>query len=306
MRSFLLTATALTALTVPAAAADLAMSYPVKAPPLARFSWTGAYIGANAGMGAGVVDYSETTSVAPGNTTTYYDFQNLTTSTYAAGTVLGYNTASDTASGAIAGGQVGYNYQLDNNVVLGAEADIQWSGISGTAKENFSNTLVDSANVAYIFGSTSTQVLSYGQAGVTERSAGLDYYGTVRARLGYAMGRFLPYLTGGVAYGRTTVEGSTTSQTFVNTLDYTTGAITNSTVRGTVALPSTSEDKWGWTVGGGGEFAIADDWTVKAEYLYMDLGSMDYAYLNSFDSTLHMGSVDTKFHTLRAGVNYKF
>ena len=120
------------------------------------------------------------------------------------------------------------------------------------------------------------------------------------------MDRFLPYFTGGVAYGRTSVDGYTTSQAFVNTLHYTTGAITNSTQRGTVSLPTTSQDKWGWTIGGGGEFAITDDWTVKAEYLYLDLGSMDYAYLNTFDGTVHVGTVDTKFHTLKAGVNYKF
>lgn len=195
----------------PAMAADLAkpQSYPVKAqvvapPPV--FSWTGFYIGANAGYawgsGKGAADY--------------------------------YGLSPD---GWFGGGQVGYNYQFQNNVLIGVEADLQGSDISNSAN------------------------------GVNSK---LDYFGTVRARLGYAYDRFLPYVTGGLAYGKNTI----------NDLGY-----------------SDSNTHVGWTVGGGLEYAITNNWTARAEYLYMDLGKKTYD---------NIGDAGITASTARLGVNYKF
>ena len=100
---------------------------------------------------------------------------------------------------------------------------------------------------------------------------------TVRGRLGYAADRFMPYVTGGAAFSdiRATTPG------FI-------GA---------------TNDKAGWTVGAGLEFAIAGNWTAKAEYLYVDLGK--------FNCGLSCGpfvSDNASFTTslVRAGVNYRF
>src|SRR2546429_650216 len=63
---------------------------------------------------------------------------------------------------------------------------------------------------------------------------------------GYAFDRFLPYFTGGAAFGA--VKGSV------------------------LGFGSFTETKVGWTLGGGLEYAFTDNWTAKLEYLYVDLG----------------------------------
>ncbi|MFG1287468.1 outer membrane protein, partial [Xanthobacter versatilis] len=98
--------------------------------------------------------------------------------------------------------------------------------------------------------------------------------------------RFLPYITGGAAYGKTKISSSYAGDGF-----------------GSLSASSTN---WGWTVGGGVEYAITNNWTFKTEYLYVDLGSTDYAYADGYGYYSYAGTVDTKFHTLKAGVNYKF
>ncbi|MFG1477927.1 outer membrane protein [Xanthobacter sp. V4C-4] len=226
MKRFLLASVALAAFVAPAAAADLATKYPVKAIAAPVFSWTGFYIGANAGYGGDKFNY---------------DLYALT---------VPVASASITSSGWFVGGQLGYNYQFANNVVVGLETDIQWSDISGTVT-----------------------------IGPVSAGSTVDYFGTIRGRLGYALDRFLPYITGGAAYGRTSTD--------VNYLVASVGKATTS---------------WGWTIGGGVEYAITNNWTFKTEYLYVDLGSAN-----------NIGSIggisldnDTKFHTVKAGVNYKF
>jgi len=101
---------------------------------------------------------------------------------------------------------------------------------------------------------------------------------TVRGRLGYAADRFMPFVTGGLALGD--IRASTPG------------------------MATTSTTSAGWTLGGGLEAALSPNWTVKAEYLYIDLGK--------FNCGLNCGgglvTDNVSFHTniLRAGVNYKF
>ncbi len=140
--------------------------------------------------------------------------------------------------GWFAGGQVGYNYQFQNNVLVGLETDIQGGDMTG------------------------------GGNGLTSK---LDYFGTVRARLGYAFDRVLPYVTGGMAYGRNTINayGLDSSNTHV-----------------------------GWTAGAGLEYAMTNNWTARAEYLYTDLGSKAYDNIGT--------DAGVTASTARLGVNYKF
>jgi len=150
-------------------------------------------------------------------------------------------SGSFNTSGALVGGTLGFNYQM-GQVVFGLEGDIDWSNLRGS-----------------------------GTCAGLSCSVRNNWLGTARGRLGYAIDRFMPYVTGGAAFGdiKTSVAGLGDSRT----------------------------TKAGWTVGGGIEAAIAGPWTAKVEYLYVDLGRGGSV----------LGS-DAKFQTniVRAGLNYRF
>jgi outer membrane immunogenic protein len=170
--------------------------------------------------------------------------------------------------GVIGGGQIGYNWQT-GSWVFGLEADIQGSGQKGGWTQNFT--------VLGVTGSSTT-------------SDKLDYFGTVRGRVGYAWDRQLLYFTGGWAYGRETINNTTT-------------------VAGVSVTTTTRNDITdGWTVGGGWEWAFADRWSARIEYLYIDFGS-DSAGSGSGATpggTLTVTTNHLTDNVVRAGLNYKF
>jgi outer membrane immunogenic protein len=166
--------------------------------------------------------------------------------------------ASLNSSGFFGGGQIGYNYQIAN-WVIGIEADLQKSDISG-----------------HLDASVGPVSLSAG--------SDLDWFGTVRGRLGFvAWDRLLIYGTGGWAYGRTS---------------------TNLDVSGFGGAFSFSEDhsKSGWTAGAGLEYAVTNNLSIKGEYMYLDLGRD-----NIFTSP-GIFSIDeeTTAHSFRLGANWHF
>ena len=158
------------------------------------------------------------------------------------------STGGRSVSGGMIGGTVGYNWQM-GQAVFGLEGDLDWTNISGTTA-------------------------AFCALGCTTSNSWL---GTVRGRLGYAIDRFMPYVTGGAAFGdiRATQPGFAASSTNV-----------------------------GWTVGTGVEVALAPQWTAKAEYLYVDLGSFTCGL--SCGNAVAADSVSLRTNLLRAGVNYKF
>ncbi|MEP9354738.1 outer membrane protein [Xanthobacter sp. KR7-65] len=162
-----------------------------------------------------------------------------------------YSYDLGSSNGFFGGLQLGYNYQFVNNVVLGVEADFDWADLG------------------------SDTILVGGPVGGAVVSQNVDYFGTIRARLGYAMDRFLPYITGGAAWAK---------------LNY-------SDPYG-VSYDST---KWGWTAGAGIEYAITNNWTVKAEYLYLGFNDSKTTFFNGDQL-----SVSTDIQTAKVGVNYKF
>lgn len=104
-----------------------------------------------------------------------------------------------------------------------------------------------------------------------------SWLSTVRGRVGYAFDRFLPYITGGLATGDIRAA--------------------------TPGLPGGSATNAGWTVGGGVEIALPGNWSAKAEYLHVDLGS--------FNCGVDCGgapneNVSLRDNVFRAGVNYHF
>ena len=129
--------------------------------------------------------------------------------------------------------------------------------------------------------------------GFTASSASRDgYFGTARARVGVSFDRALLYATGGAAYGNAIAP----NQLVMPTFGY--FGARSGTNGGTML---------GWTVGAGIEYAFTDSVSLKAEYLYSDLGKKTLVYVNPFNG-FPTGLVPTevKTHTIRAGVNYRF
>jgi outer membrane immunogenic protein len=266
-------------------AADMA----VKAPPPAPapvYSWTGWYAGVNAGasMGNANTDFNVSPVLGPAGApfTFAHSFSDR-----------------DYPSGFIGGGQIGYNWQYSPLIVVGLEADIQG------ALEQESATLTNSFND--FGGEVSTQT-------VTSYTTQIDWFGTVRGRIGYLWGNgeVLSYVTGGLAYGEVKINGT-------NTTSFTCFPIgCGSTVTGSLSQAfGHSQVNTGWVLGYGTEGRLATPgWTYKVETLYMDLGHLDATGVTTGLSEtnqgvpLHGGQVTTQTHftdwILRAGLNYQF
>ena len=115
--------------------------------------------------------------------------------------------------------------------------------------------------------------------GTTGCQTRVDWFGTLRARAGMAFDTTLPYITGGLAYGH--IKG------YIDEIPRYGG----------------DETRAGWTVGAGIEHAFSDHFSVKAEYLYVDLGKIK---IEDFGVPYGQGYADAKFSTARIGMNYKF
>jgi outer membrane immunogenic protein len=152
-------------------------------------------------------------------------------------------------SGGLIGGTVGYNWQF-GQAVVGAEGDIDWSGIKGTT----------------------TTVLC--PAGCETRN---KWLATARGRVGVSFDRFLPYFTGGLAVGDINA----------NRPGFPGGSISNA----------------GWTVGAGLEVGLVSNVSLKAEYLYVDLGNFNCG-LNC--GLAPGGNVSLTSSIFRGGANVRF
>jgi outer membrane immunogenic protein len=248
-----------------ALAADLPIrKAPAYAPPPQLFTWTGFYIGVNAGGIFG----------SQGNTNTLG-----TPGFVGLGPTLVPGSLGTNGNGFIGGGQAGYNYQF-GSTVIGLEADFDGTTLSKSASFT---------SAATVLGTTLT----------TNAKAKLDYLGTVRGRLGYTpMDRLFIYGTGGLAYGDVR----------------TTTSVVPNAVAGGLWSGSTSNVRTGYAVGGGLEYAVTSNVTLKGEYLYYDLGKTTtnalgngvirgIPALNGID---YVSQVREAGSIVRAGANYKF
>jgi len=246
---------------VPAVAADIPMKAPLVSPAVAPgFSWTGFYIGVNGGYAFGGRDsvlVNETVAGVP----------------FVAGTWPGFGTFGDLRlSGGFGGGQIGYNWQM-GSWLLGFEADIQGAGIRSS----------QSVTLPYIVAPSTITIAS---------SSRVDWFGTVRARAGWAFDRTLLYVTGGLAYGNHRYS--------VNMTD----------TPGFLAAINSNTTRVGFAVGGGAEWALGQNWTVKAEYQYINLGRYTLGAVETFAGLPTAFAISTEarpdFHTVRLGINYLF
>lgn len=108
----------------------------------------------------------------------------------------------------------------------------------------------------------------------------MNGFGTARVRYGYAANNALWYVTGGFAWAH-------------NKFDVTPPGF---------ATFKSSNNHVGWTVGGGLEWALADAWTAKVEYLYIDMTDETYFA----DIPPLSIKLDPDIHTVRVGLNYRF
>jgi outer membrane immunogenic protein len=189
----------------------------------------------------------------PRSVISYYNWTGLY-----AGLNVGYGTGTSEwemlglnvkPKGVTYGATVGYNWQA-GSFVFGIEGDYNLSDMKASA----------ACGVALTCENENT------------------WFATFRGRLGSAFDRFMPYVTGGGAYGN----------------------IKPSMINSVPPL-SSDESKFGYTLGAGLEYAFLGNWTGKVEYLYLNLGSHD----NSFTAPL-VKNVNFSANILRIGLNYKF
>ncbi len=243
-----------------ALAADLPVRSAAPAPMVYAapiFTWSGFYVGVNAGYGGDRFSTRTEAYICGDGCQDYYDTRKIR------------------SSGGFAGAQIGYNWQFANRMVLGLEADYQFSGIKG-----------DGRTFGYLesdgYGRT------YGAEGYL--SSKVSSFGTVRARLGYGFDRSLLYVTGGYAFGRVKTSGY---------LDLYSGYSSESTSF------SRSNNMSGFTVGAGLEYMLTQNLSFKTEYLYVDLGKKSVGTYDTGKSGA-TSRVDARFHLVRAGLNYRF
>jgi outer membrane immunogenic protein len=189
-----------------------------------------------------------------------------------AGTAIPGPDADYRLNGSVAGGQIGYNWQV-NSAVFGIEADASWAHITG------------SGNNSPFFGG----VGCLQQDGGCESK--IDSLGTITGRVGVAFDPVLLYVKGGAAWVH---EKHTTGHTdFVIPADSWSG--------------TTSKTLWGWTIGGGAEFAVSPNWSAKIEYNYIDI--RDELFTFTFSPPQFFGTAGTleqRLHVIKLGVNYRF
>jgi outer membrane immunogenic protein len=300
VKNLLLAGIALVALAAPAAAADM----PLKAPaPVAIDIWTGGYVGANVGYDWGSDRVDSVGS--PGNcSSTGLGCTGGTTPNYFSGISAQAATfnANVSHSGLIYGGQAGHNWLVHNlfwtsDGVLGVEVDFQ--GKSDSHTNTYNSLTPTPAFPSFPVCQTAT---------LNEKISTL---GTLRGRMGLLWGpNTLVYLTGGLAFASASATATYGQQVVLP-------AGTPATIGPYGAAGSVNTELFGPVVGAGVEWKWTANWSVKAEYLYADLGGMSFNTNTLQNPSFGVGggvfsqanvNVQTHVHDniARIGFNYRF
>lgn len=191
---------------------------PPSPPPVPVYSWTGLYVGAQVGYAWG-----------------HDSVSGLGVGAFEGPAPLVVTSSFGTSpQGVIGGGHVGYNLQI-NQWLVGLEGSFDGTSFSGTSTGPFLG----------------------GPAAALSETSRIGVEGSIRARAGIALDRFLAYVTGGAAFAGI-------SNNYTDTTGFFTG------------LPGVSEGisktRAGWTVGAGLQYALTNNWSVRVEYRYEDFG----------------------------------
>jgi outer membrane immunogenic protein len=252
-----------------------AADMPLKAPPPPPvFTWTGVYVGAQGGWGR-ENSYSEATAT----------FFCAAGGACAAAVPIAppLAIANMSTSGGFGGGTAGVNYQFNTPyfytpVVIGLEGD--WSAAD-----------IDGRNAC----NTGFTVVAFGAGFTGTCTTNLREFGTLTGRAGLAWDRALFYVKGGGAWGWFNEQVATASAAGV------TGPAANF-----------NTDRWGWTIGGGVEYAFWSGWSAKVEYQHMDFGAVNtvFPFVNVPPFAPGIFNVvardSQRVDIVRAGVNYRF
>ena len=229
--------------------------------PVAAYNWTGWYFGGNIGYGWSKLPDPSLSYADPAALVGFGNY-------FAAG---GDVTPNLKPRGAVGGGQIGFNWTITPSWVAGLVADFQDSDIRAAG----TNTVTPPASV------------------MTNQSNSehVDWFGTVRAKLGFVHDDWLIYASGGLAYG-----GVTTSGSFV-----------------AAAVPlnfggSSNTTKVGWAAGAGLDYALTSHWIVGVEYLFVDLGNVSYTESDTVNAPGTFLSITNRAtaQVARASLDYKF
>ncbi len=158
------------------------------------------------------------------------------------------------ASGLVVSGHVGYNHMMPSLWVIGVEAELGYLGISDE------KIVIKDDDILRV------------ETG---------FFGTLRGRLGYAFGRFMPYVTAGFAFVDVDNAGGNPANA--------------------ARFKTTSGIQPGFAVGAGAEYAFQGGWIGRVEYLYVDTREFETRNLENEKMTF-----DNNFHLVRAGLSYKF
>ncbi len=278
----LIAALIVTAAATGAMAADIAAQPYRKAPVAAPDpGWTGWYGGLNVGGGWSKVD------------TGYSANDPLSSLLFNVAVPLPANPARFNSSGALGGVQLGYNHQFAKNWLAGVEADFQYSGIRGSSRATFFNGLA-----------------------ATDVTQTMDYFGTVRARLGFLpTDRLLVYATGGFAYAQLNSAASLSVVGSNINANLPVGGIVYSVNCGngspnTCYAASSSRLTPGWTAGAGLEYAVLKNWSLKGEYLFAafhdTLTPTAITVTPGTVASSYSARVSSHLNVVRFGVNYRF
>lgn len=169
-------------------------------------------------------------------------------------------SASLKPDGFLGGLYAGYNFAVSENVILGIDGDITYNNLKDGTSEDLGGIFVGA-------------------------DSKLRWSGAVRARAGYAIDRFLPYIAGGIAFGSVKNSG------FIDLF-------------GDNFYAAQSKTLTGWTIGAGVDYAATDNLILRVEYRYTDYGRKDFSGSNelfSFDTGNKL-----KTNEIRVGLAYKF
>jgi outer membrane immunogenic protein len=255
--------------TIAAAAADMAPAY-TKAPvmPATVASWGGFYVGINGGGAWGRTD----TSLVTTNGTVPFGFFDVDN-------IAGVNAAGNNrihTSGGIAGGQIGYIWQ-NGGAIFGIEAAFDWTNLNGS--QSRTQAYFDNPNLFTV-----------------SQNPRADWLFTFLGRVGYDLGAWYPYVTGGLA---------------LSNLQYGFNYTDNFFAPGCACAANFSQTKLGGAVGAGLAWRITGNWTLRGEYLYIafgdlngtstlvggpiDLGTASFAHTAKFSENIARLSLDYTF-----------
>jgi outer membrane immunogenic protein len=266
-------------LSTPASAGDLSSSIR-QSRATATPSWTGFYAGLNLGYGwkNESVDFSPNMA----NPIISPQFSPLPS--------VGFGT-----DGVNGGFQAGYNWQFNRNWLAGFEADFSFADMHGSGSSGFN------------LGGLPTLPFS------TAAEEKTNWFGTLRARFGYLpTDNLLVYATAGFAYSRSEYAVSYNNNSSTPFISNSGSFSSVCAAQATCFAGSSARTATGWTAGGGAEFALWQNVTLKAEYLFVSLDGNSFSAMATevypgYEPASMAASFDrTILHVTRVGLNYRF